>query len=203
MKRSKVGVDRIRDQERSAAKKRLKEITDDVSFYPGELVSDDPLAVIDFVDLPVVSKVNRLISILLRGYLVEHNRCYLEDGSPQDKRARTVLADLLRSGAPLTQDLRVTLANLFDPTFHGEARRLKFEYREAVPPTQTVLNSVIAKFVYEHVKAGGFLASGIRAATAKFGLGEGRIKQIWTQYKSAIEDTDGKLPLRRRGRRPK
>jgi hypothetical protein len=202
MKRPKVGVDRIRDQERAAARERLKKITDGVSFYPGELVSDDdPPAVSDFDDLPVVSGVNRLISILLRGYLVEFNQCYLEDDSPQDKRARTALAGLLRSGAPLTQDLRITLANLFDPTWHGEARRLKFEYRDAVPPTHTVRNSVIAKFVYEHVKAGGSAASGKRAAALKFGLGEDGIKRIWDRYKPAIEATDGKLPAPRR-RRP-
>ena len=146
----------------------------------------------------------QLINILLRGYVPEYEECYLDDDSPDDKRARAALAGLLRSGKPLTQDLRDALANLFDPediTHHGEKRRLKFEHRSAGTPPSTVLHSCVAQDIYDAVKQGATTASAKESAEDKYGLGKENIKKIWQAYKPALEDMFGQLPPPRRGRR--
>jgi hypothetical protein len=150
-----------------------------------------------------------LISILLQGYVFGQKRYYLDDGSPDDERARAALADLLRSVAdwhpqwgPQSEEPRnrrrvlFWLADLFAPVPHREERRLKFVRRSAGTPTNTLKNNRVAWHIYEHVWRGGTQASGIRSAAAEFKLGEQRIKKIWR----ALGPTLGVLPPRRNRR---
>lgn len=57
-----------------------------------------------------------MINVLLRGYVeAAYDQRYCKDKSADENRGREALAELLRSGRPLTQDLRDLLAALFDP----------------------------------------------------------------------------------------
>jgi hypothetical protein len=151
-----------------------------------------------------------LIDLLLRGYVDEgYNYRYWRDKSSDENRGREALAELLRSGRPLTRDLRDTLAALFDPSenhYPGGERRLLFEVRakkgkKKSKPPKTILHSSVAHHIYAIAKSGASIGAAVEDATQKFGLQERMIKRIWSQYRSTEEHIFGALPPPRRGRR--
>jgi hypothetical protein len=150
-----------------------------------------------------------LIGVLLKGYVELKNDVptitrYWKDKSADEKMGREALAELLRSGRPLTRDLRDTLAALFDPRknhYPGGERRLKFEDRHRGNRPKTILHSLVAQYIYDAVKSGAGVGDAIEGAVGKFELEERMIKRIWGRRRPTLEHFDGALPPAPRGRR--
>jgi hypothetical protein len=155
-----------------------------------------------------VKEQKRLIDILLQGYGEpkkggRRDRHYWKDKSTNENRGREALSDLLRSGRPLTQNLRNMLAALFDSRedqYHGIARRIKFEHRHRGNRRNRFNDTLVAQLIYDAVKSGAGVEAGVEGAIQKFGLKERMIRQIWGRYRPSLEYLNGALP-RARSRR--
>jgi hypothetical protein len=96
------------------------------------------------------------------------------------------------------------LAALFDPKenhYPGGERRLLFELRRVGNRKETILHSSVAQHIYEAVKGGATLKTGIEGAIDKFGLQERNVRRIWQRYRPIMKDVFGALPAPRRGRK--
>jgi hypothetical protein len=125
-----------------------------------------------------------LISALLGGYVTNNRWCYLEENSPDEKSARTALAEMLRRGEPLPLDIRCSLADLLDPASVGNERKIKFVHRtRGRAPNKRFIKILIACHVQVVVDHGGTVAEGIRTAADKFHLSQDHVRGIWQEQK--------------------
>jgi hypothetical protein len=146
----------------------------------------------------------RLARSLLIGFLNEDQQGrrrtgYLSKGSCEELAARLVMAELLRSNSPLDRELRAHLADLFNP-WSSQERKIEIVFKRRGGRRDYVRNTQIACHVYDKVAAGGNVAAGINSAVEKFGVSEELVKKIWGRYRRQLEQTDGRLPVRSRGR---
>jgi hypothetical protein len=110
------------------------------------------------------------------------------------------LAELLRGEEPIPRKIRHDLADLFDPTWRANERRILFKKRGRGASVNVYFNKMVALHIYTVVKRGGgttTLASAKTDAADKFGRGDSRIRDIWKEYGPYWERRYGKLPLRR------
>jgi hypothetical protein len=143
-----------------------------------------------------------LIFGLLNGFLENDNICFWEDRSPEENRARMALAEVLRSGEPLTPFFRNQLATLIAPRGKEGAiikRRIKFEYVDAGNPRSDYKNSMIAEEVYTAAKSSSVNVA-VKSVAEKQELGVRRVWEIWHENRDLLEAIHGPLP---RPRRPK
>jgi hypothetical protein len=132
-----------------------------------------------------------LILRLLAGFHVDENgrqvTSYLTADSPEEKRARALLAQQLRAGT-LSFIAREMLALAIDQDATSEyvepTRKLVFKSRKQGPPSDWARNQIIAQFIMMelqrnngHIK----IEPAIRAAEIKFGLSRSQVMEIWTQ----------------------
>jgi len=155
-----------------------------------------------------VAEERNLVHVLLQGYGKRgkngrESHFYLKNNSAEENEAREILCNLLRSGRPLTQYIRDLLAALFDPREDQHpaiARRIVFKHRPGGKPQNEAFNhTLIATHVYEAVKNGATVESGVETAITKFGLKERQIRKIWGRYRAVLETLYGTLPRPRRG----
>jgi hypothetical protein len=145
-----------------------------------------------------------LARTLLDGFVEEDQQGrrrtgYLAKGSCEELAARLVMAELLRSNSPLDRELRTHLADLFNPGSSQE-RKIEIVFRRQGGRRDHIANTQIACHVYDQVAAGGNVAVGINSAVEKFGVSEELVKKIWGRYRRQLEQVDGPLPGRSRGR---
>jgi hypothetical protein len=131
----------------------------------------------------------QLAWMLLNGFVEEGRQGtlrtkYLEEGYPLELQARTAIARLLRSKAPLDAQLREHLADLFDPIPAAwRPRRIKFVFRRPGTATDQTRNTQIAQDVGAQVKRGVRVTKAITNAANRFALSEDTIKKIWHNYR--------------------
>ena len=149
------------------------------------------------------------IGILLSGYEEplkdgRVRRVYWKDRSADENRGRELLCSLLRSGRPLTQDLRDRLAALVDPKdsqHPGIQRRIKFTDRRSGRRTNSFNDSLVAMHVYAAVKNGATIPAGVASTREKYGFKEtSTVMKIWSRYRRILEEIHGSLdrPSRRK-----
>jgi hypothetical protein len=139
-----------------------------------------------------------LIRDLLWGRRINYVQTYLKADSPDEKSARTALAELLRGEEPIPREIRHDLADLFDPTWRANERRILFKKRGGRGASPNVYkNKMVALDIYTAVRRGDTLASAKTDAADKFGLGDSRVRDIWKEYGPYWARRLGALSLRR------
>ena len=129
---------------------------------------------------------------LLGGFIVTDkrnrlHRKYLKERSAKERNARRAIARLLRSKEPLDRQLRVSLADLFDPDDPlGEERCIKLGSRHWGRQVDQINKTQIASEVAVNIKCGG-VTRAIQNVAEDFLLSEERVKQIWSEYRWAFQ----------------
>jgi hypothetical protein len=119
---------------------------------------------------------------------------HLEGTDEQD--ARLALARLLRSRAPLDREIRIHLANLFDPKpEQWEPRTIKLVHRTKGRSHDAISATQIAQRVHELRKSGESTNSAIGRAAKEFSRSDEAVKKIWKQYRRLLEVIDA-LPTK-------
>jgi hypothetical protein len=118
---------------------------------------------------------------------------YLDKGSAMELEARTAIARLLRSNAPLDKQVREHLANLFDPTAAWQQRKIEFVSRRQGRHTDHVRNTQIASHVWDEVKAGGRVTAAVASAAKKLAISDDMAMRIWGRYRPLMERIYGPL----------
>lgn len=138
-----------------------------------------------------------LASVLLTGY-VERVRGrlhsdYLVAGTPQELEARKAIARLLRSRDTLTRELRLNLADLFDPP-EWQERKFKIEFRERGGRSEHVRNTQIALLAMRAMRRRMRYTDVMTGLAKKFSLSEDSVKKIWGRYRPILEQIESLEP---------
>jgi hypothetical protein len=114
---------------------------------------------------------------------------YLKAGGLEELHARRALAALLRSDEGLSRQLRVSLAELFDPKPPDwrQQRKLVFQLRRVGKPTDHYANTQIFLEVHDQVKAGSKPAKAIIVIAEKHSISEDLVKRIWSEYRGKYD----------------
>jgi hypothetical protein len=127
----------------------------------------------------------QLATVLLVGYVDrrrrQHRTEYLKKGSTPEVEARRAITRLLRSNDH--PQLRMHLADLFDPDLVSHQRTIEFVFRRQGTPTDHIRNTQIASYVSRQVKRGVPVTKAISNAANRFALSEDAIKKIWNTYR--------------------
>jgi hypothetical protein len=124
---------------------------------------------------------------------------YFKEGSPDDRRARMALADMLwDEDEQIPAEVRHALAKLFEPRF-GSGRKLKFGYRTEGGRKNSQFKRAVAEFIYRAAKRSAVttVEDATADAAAVFKRGESRIQKIWQEYRPSLIRSYGALPERR------
>jgi len=109
----------------------------------------------------------------------------------EETERRSLLARLLRSGRPLSQEIRNRLATLFDPdpdpAEPAAERQLVFKFRSRGRRPDHVRNTAIAMEIWTRVQNGQSVEQAVNAAMDKFGRERDTIYEIWGRFKPLIE----------------
>jgi hypothetical protein len=141
----------------------------------------------------------QLARMLLDGFVEEGHEGrrrtkYLGKGSATELEARTAMARLLRRTAPLDNEVREHLANLFDPAAAWQQREIEFVSRRQGRHTDHVRNTQIASYVWDEVKAGGRVTAAVASAAKKLAISDDMAMRIWGRYRPLMERIHGPLP---------
>jgi hypothetical protein len=106
-----------------------------------------------------------------------------KDWIPKERDARLAMAELLRSGLPLTQDFRDRLAALFDPkdaTHDAINRKLIFENRPGgLKSHHATRKTAIAMYVYGCIRDGESENNAQHKAAEHFRMTYSAVREIW------------------------
>jgi len=96
---------------------------------------------------------------------------------------------LLRGNAPLSRDIRDTLADLIamDDEPRWRPRKIEFGFRREGKRHDRHFESAIAAIVEKHRIDGGTVTDGIEAAIVKFNLDGSTVRRYWGRYTKAME----------------
>jgi hypothetical protein len=137
----------------------------------------------------------RLATALLNGFgnqsaTGKRRTAYLK--GKDEKDARLALARLLRGPDPLDRNVRMHLANLFDPNpTQWEPRTVKFVHRAKGRTPDPTNRTQIAERVYElHKGKGQSFNSAITQAAKELSLSDDAVKKIWKGYRRLLEQID-------------
>jgi hypothetical protein len=134
---------------------------------------------------------------LLNGFIENGERCYWEDDSAEERRARVALANLLRGQEPLDRHLRVQLAALISPQGSEVGivkRKIVFKNVKAGHPVDDYRNTQIVKYIYDLAATDKSINKSVEQAAEKYGLGIRRIKKLWGEYRDQLLSIHGPLP---------
>jgi hypothetical protein len=125
---------------------------------------------------------------------------YLEEGSPEEQDARRALARLLRDrDSRLDRQLRIALADLFDPDPpRPEQRKIKLVARRRGGVRDDTASTQIAESVWSDVVGGKGVTAAINDTADKFHITDETAKKIWAKFRPLLEQVYGPLPGRRR-----
>jgi hypothetical protein len=119
---------------------------------------------------------------------------YLNKGSAMELEARIAIARLLRrKQAPLDNEVREHLANLFDPAAAWQQRKIEFVSRRQGRHTDHVRNTQIASHIWGEVKAGGRVTAAVASAAKQLAISDDMAMKIWGRYRPLMEQIYGSL----------
>jgi hypothetical protein len=121
------------------------------------------------------------------------HKVYLGENSPEELRARTAMANLLRNPRLLTVDLGAKLAALFDPeagTYPGIERRIVIRHRSRGNRREHMRNTQIGKHVWDRVQSKWKVEAAVESAIDTYDLTREEIYRIWARYRPMFEAYD-------------
>jgi hypothetical protein len=121
-----------------------------------------------------------------------HGPYYLEDGSSDENVARAAFVKVLRSGEPLSPELRNLMADLFDATATNP-RKLVFRFRREGSQGDPRGAFEVAMYVVQRLHPREF-ESAVQSAMSKFGLKRGAVLGALKRYRSLVETRASSLP---------
>jgi hypothetical protein len=113
----------------------------------------------------------------------------LDPDSPDEKRARAILAKQVREGrlGGITKEL---LALAIDPwsgsTWPGmrPVRKIRFNSATTGPPSTWARDLVVVDFIRKHLREGFPEDAALHAAEMKFDLGKSQTHSVWHRWKT-------------------
>jgi hypothetical protein len=125
----------------------------------------------------------------LLGGSVEHDAdgrlrlVYLDEGTAKELAARRALARLLRSTAPLSPQIRSTLAGMLDPDATWlEQRKISFPFRRRGKPADHAAAIQVFIRVNDMKNSGATVTGAIAKAAQEFSITEEMVKKCWLRY---------------------
>lgn len=108
----------------------------------------------------------------------------------EEKEQRAALGRLLRSGQPLSQEIRDVLASLFDRSVNGRKLEFKQARRGRNRRDTVVLGWQVASYVeiLRRHEPPLSMKEIVWKATELYGLQKSRVKAFWKKYRSEITD---------------
>jgi hypothetical protein len=134
-----------------------------------------------------------LVRVFLAGYFVHDKnglpqRRYLS--KDEEVEARAVLAQLFRSGRPLSREFRDILATLFDPRpkawppidHPGICRKLVFQ-RQRGATRLSSRDTTIAQGVKQNLRKGIKTGEALEAVARQYRMEKDAVREIWAKYR--------------------
>jgi hypothetical protein len=152
----------------------------------------------------------QLSCVLLGGFIKSdkrRSRVHYLSGRDESE-ARKAIAKLLRSGKPLSGQLRDMLASAFDPTSQPNllnGRQIYFRFARRGKQPDHVANTAIAYHIYEAVKEGATVEVAVGKAIDQFEITREFAMRVWGRYRKHLEAIEGPLerPSHNKKRTPK
>ncbi len=138
---------------------------------------------------------------LLKGYVRIDGRglpeqVYLEKGSDEENEARAKLAALLESDEPLNYEIRVSLAELFDPCPKFFERKITFAFRSKGARQNFYANSTIMDELWVKTENGSTITKAINETAEKYQLDDSFILKLWSKLNRSYRAIRGfKYPI--------